>query len=106
MELESFSPYPQEPATYPYPEPTASSPHDHLQLPEDPYQYYPPIYVLVYWKIHRSTKAQNLKRYMVWSAQTIQGFLVVTLCVNVRTVSNNMQQQLLYSLHMSYAFGL
>jgi hypothetical protein len=28
MEPESFSPYPQVPATYPYPEPTPSSPHD------------------------------------------------------------------------------
>src|SRR5215475_14118675 len=45
MELESFSPYPQAPTTCPYPEPTPSSPHDPLQLPEDPS--YPPIYVLV-----------------------------------------------------------
>ena len=29
------SPYPQVPATCPYPEPTPSSPHDPLQLPED-----------------------------------------------------------------------
>jgi hypothetical protein len=35
------------PATCPYPEPTPSSPHDLLQLPEDPSSYYPPIYVLV-----------------------------------------------------------
>jgi hypothetical protein len=35
MEPESFSPYPQVPATYPYPEPTPSSLHDPLQLPED-----------------------------------------------------------------------
>jgi hypothetical protein len=31
-----FSPYPQVPAICPYPEPTPSSPHDPLQLPEDP----------------------------------------------------------------------
>ena len=36
MESESPSPYPQVPATCPYPEPTPSSPHDPLQLPEDP----------------------------------------------------------------------
>jgi hypothetical protein len=36
MGLESSSPYPQVPATCPYPEPTPSSPHDPLQLPEDP----------------------------------------------------------------------
>jgi hypothetical protein len=36
MELESSSPYPQVPATCPFPEPTPSSPHDPLQLPEDP----------------------------------------------------------------------
>ena len=36
MEPESPSPYPQVPATCPYPEPTSSSPHDPLQLPEDP----------------------------------------------------------------------
>jgi hypothetical protein len=34
MELESSSPYPQVPAIYPYPEPTPSSPHHPLQLPE------------------------------------------------------------------------
>ena len=36
MEPEGSSPYPQVPATRPYPEPTPSSPHDPLQLPEDP----------------------------------------------------------------------
>ena len=35
MEPESPSPYPQVPAICPYPEPTPSSPHDPLQLPED-----------------------------------------------------------------------
>ena len=37
MEPESSSAYPQVPATHPYSEPTPSSPHDPLQLPEDPY---------------------------------------------------------------------
>jgi len=46
MEPESPSPYPQVPATCPYSEPTPSSPHDPLQLPEDLSYYYPPIYVL------------------------------------------------------------
>ena len=36
MEPESPSPYPQVPATCPYADPTPSSPHDTLQLPEDP----------------------------------------------------------------------
>jgi hypothetical protein len=36
MEPEIPSPDPQVPATCPYPEPTPSSPHDPLQLPEDP----------------------------------------------------------------------
>jgi len=36
MEPESPSPYSQVPATCPYPEPTPSSHHDSLQLPEDP----------------------------------------------------------------------
>ena len=36
MEPESPSPYPQVPATCPYPEPTPSNPNDPLQLPEDP----------------------------------------------------------------------
>jgi hypothetical protein len=36
MEHESPSPYPQVPVTCFYPEPTPSSPHDPLQLPEDP----------------------------------------------------------------------
>jgi hypothetical protein len=36
MEPESSSLYPQVPATYPFPEPTPSSPHNPLQLPEAP----------------------------------------------------------------------
>jgi hypothetical protein len=47
MELESSSLYPQKPATCPYSEPTPSSLHDPLQLPENPSKYYHPIYVLV-----------------------------------------------------------
>jgi hypothetical protein len=47
MELESSLPYPQEPATCSYPDPTPSSPHNPFPLPEDPSQYYPPTYALV-----------------------------------------------------------
>jgi hypothetical protein len=36
MEPESSLPYSQAPATCPYPEPTPSSPHNSLPLPEDP----------------------------------------------------------------------
>ena len=36
LEPEGSSPYSQVPATYPYPEPTPSSPHKPLQFPEDP----------------------------------------------------------------------
>jgi hypothetical protein len=36
MEPERSLPYSQVPATCPYPEPTPSSPHHPLQLPEDP----------------------------------------------------------------------
>jgi hypothetical protein len=36
IESESSLPYSQVFATRPYPEPTPSSPHDHLQLHEDP----------------------------------------------------------------------
>jgi hypothetical protein len=36
MEPESSLPYSQVPATRPYPEPAPPSPHDPLQLPEDP----------------------------------------------------------------------
>ena len=46
MEPEGSLPYSQLPATCPYPEPTPSSLHP-LPLPEDPSQYYPPIYVWV-----------------------------------------------------------
>ena len=46
MEPESSSPYPQVTTIRPYPEPTPSSPHDPLQLPEDTSEYYPPINVL------------------------------------------------------------
>ena len=37
MEPESSLPYSQVPATCPYPEPTTSSPHNPLPLPEDPF---------------------------------------------------------------------
>ena len=40
MEPEISLPYPQVPATRPYPEPTPSSPQDPLHLPEDLYVYY------------------------------------------------------------------
>jgi hypothetical protein len=36
MEPEGSLPYSQVPATFPYPELTPSSPHDPLQLPENP----------------------------------------------------------------------
>ena len=36
LEPEVYSPYSQVPATCPYPEPTPSSPHNPLPLPEDP----------------------------------------------------------------------
>ena len=47
METEGSSPHSQAHATCPYPELAPSSPHTHIPLPEDPSQYYPPIYVLV-----------------------------------------------------------
>jgi len=47
MEPESSLQYSQVPNNCPYPEPTPSSPHNLLSLPEDPSYYYPPIYVLV-----------------------------------------------------------
>ena len=48
MEPESPSPYPKVPPICPYPETTPSSPHDPLQLPEDPSYYYPPIYAWIF----------------------------------------------------------
>src|SRR5215469_1961435 len=47
MEPESSLPHSQVPAICPYSEPTPSSPHNPLPLPEDPSYYYPPIYVWV-----------------------------------------------------------
>ena len=47
MEPEDSLPHSQQPATCPYPEPDQSSPYSHIPLPEDPSQYYPPIYALV-----------------------------------------------------------
>jgi hypothetical protein len=47
MEPEISLLYSQVPATRPYPEPTPSNPHDPLQLPEHPSEYYSPIYVWV-----------------------------------------------------------
>jgi hypothetical protein len=39
MEPVGSLPYSQMPTTFPYPEPTPSSPHNPLQRPEDPYEY-------------------------------------------------------------------
>ena len=47
MERRSSLPYSQAPATCPCPELTPSSPHKPFPPPEDPSEYYPPIYVLV-----------------------------------------------------------
>ena len=47
MEPESSLPHSQEPATCPCPEPARSSPYPHIPLPEDPFQYYLPIYAWV-----------------------------------------------------------
>ena len=47
MEPEGSSPHSQAHATCPYSEPAPSSPHTHIPLPEDPSQYYPPIYAWV-----------------------------------------------------------
>jgi len=47
MEPEGSLPHSKVPTTCPYPEPTPSSPHNPLPLPEDPSYYYPPIYVWV-----------------------------------------------------------
>jgi hypothetical protein len=47
MEPEVSLPHKQVPSTCLYPEPTQSSPYPHIQLPEDPSQYYPAIYTWV-----------------------------------------------------------
>jgi len=47
MEPEGSLPHSQMPATCSYPEPARSGPHPHIPRPEDPSQYYPPIYAWV-----------------------------------------------------------
>jgi len=44
MENEGSLPHSQVPANCPYPEPARSSPHHHIPHPEDPSEYYSPIY--------------------------------------------------------------
>ena len=48
MEPEGSLPHSQVPATCPYPEPHRCSPFPHIVLPEDPSEYYPPIYIWVF----------------------------------------------------------
>jgi len=48
MEPEGSLPHSQVPASCPYPDPDQSSPCPHITLPEDPSQYYPPIYAWVF----------------------------------------------------------
>ena len=47
MEPEGSSSQSQVLATCPYPEPAQSTPYPHIQLPDDPSQYFPPIYARV-----------------------------------------------------------
>ena len=47
MEHEGSLPHSQEPANCPYPEPAQCSPYPHIPLPENPPEYYPPIYAWV-----------------------------------------------------------
>jgi hypothetical protein len=44
MEPEGLLPHAQVPSNCPYPEPDLSSPFPNISLPEDPTQYYPPVY--------------------------------------------------------------
>ena len=48
MEPEGPLLHSQKPATFSYPEPDRSSPYSHILLPEDPFEYYHPIYAWVY----------------------------------------------------------
>jgi hypothetical protein len=47
MEPEGSLPHSQVPANCPYHDSARSSPYTHIQLPEDPFYYYPPIYAWV-----------------------------------------------------------
>jgi len=47
MEFEGLLTQSQVPATCPYSEPTQSSPYPHIPFPEDPSEYYPPMYAWV-----------------------------------------------------------
>jgi hypothetical protein len=47
MVPEGSLPLSQESTTCPYPEPTQSSPCPHIPLPENPFEYYPPIYAKI-----------------------------------------------------------
>ena len=48
MELEGSLPLLQVPVTCPYPERDQSNPSPYIPLPEDPSQYYPPMYAWVF----------------------------------------------------------
>jgi hypothetical protein len=48
MEPEGSIPNSQELSTCPYPEPDQSSPHHPMPPPQDPSEYYPTTYVLVF----------------------------------------------------------
>jgi len=48
MEPEGSLPHSQVPATRPYPETARSNPYPHIQLPDDPSKYDPPIYAWVF----------------------------------------------------------
>ena len=48
MEPEGSLPHSQVPATCPYPKQARSSPYQYIPLPENPSDYYPPIYASVF----------------------------------------------------------
>jgi hypothetical protein len=61
MEPEESLLHSQVPANCPYPEPDRSSPYPHIPLPEDPSEYYPPIYAWVSkWSLSLALEYMNV----------------------------------------------
>jgi hypothetical protein len=72
MEPGGSLPHSQEPATCPYPEPVQSSSCPPIPLPEDPIQYYPPIYATTRFNIKKSYVVPTLRLCVLYGSQNKQ----------------------------------
>jgi hypothetical protein len=80
MEPEGSLPHSQVPANFLYSELAQSSPYPHIPLPEDPSEYYPPIYAWVYPVVHYQylpiSIVQGWYNFLIWEPHATYIFIM------------------------------